>query len=71
MTASSGTRREPTVVTMKGTRGATVKDMTMEMMRLMEMTMNTMIKITLKETLSQTIKSNALQKGVKKLDKSS
>ena len=71
MTASSGTRREPTVVTMKGTREATVKDMTMEMMRLMEMTMNTMIKITLKETLSQTIKSNALQKGVKKLDKSS
>lgn len=58
-------------MTMKGTREATVKDMTMEMMRLMDMTMNTMIKITLKETLSQTIKSNALQKGVKKLDKSS
>ena len=56
---------------MKGTREATVEDMTMEMMRLMDMTMNTMIKITLKETLSQTIKSNALQKGVKKLDKSS
>mgnify|MGYP006892699619 FL=1 len=56
---------------MKGTREATVKDLTMEMMRLMEMTMNTMIKITLKETLSQTIKRNALQKGVKKLDKSS
>ena len=42
----------------------------MEMMKLMAMTMNTMIKITLEETVSQTIKINALHKGVKKLDKS-
>ena len=43
----------------------------MEMVRMMEMTMNTMIKINVEETVSQMIKSNALQKGVKKLDKSS
>jgi hypothetical protein len=48
-----------------------MEDMTVETMKLMLMTMNTMIKITLEETVSQMIKSNALQKGVKKLDKSS
>ena len=37
--------------------------------RLMVMTMNNMIKIILEETLSKTIKSNAPQKGAKKLDK--
>ena len=58
----SGTRRAPTVVTMKGTRKATMEGMHMEMLRLMVMTTNTMIKIILEETVSQTMKSNALQK---------
>ena len=46
---SSGTSWGPTVVTMKGTRKTTMENMSMEMMRLMVVTMNTMIKIILEE----------------------
>ena len=56
-------------MTMKGTMKTTREEMTMDVMRLKGMTMNTMIKTALEETVTQAMNNKALLKKANKLDK--